>query len=66
MPVLICVFFQDAGNEDELENAMRQLQSDAEYENEFLPFMQGLMSTLLSKETLYPSLQEMREKVMDN
>jgi len=53
---------QEAGSEDELETAIRQLQSDTEYENEFLPFMQGLMSSLLSKDTLYPSLKEMSEK----
>lgn len=42
---------------------MKDLSTDETYEQEFLPFMQGLMGSLLSKDMLYPSLKEMCEKV---
>ncbi len=42
---------------------MELLHTNDTYENEFLPFMQGLMSSLLSKDMMYPALKEMNQKV---
>jgi hypothetical protein len=33
------------------------------FESELMPFMTGLMSSLMSKEMMYPSLKEMVDKV---
>lgn len=52
----------EAGSEDEFMNAMQDLHTNTAYENDFLPFMQGLMGSLLSKEMMYPSLKEMSDK----
>lgn len=59
----ICFVVQEAKSEDEFANAMQSLSNDETYESEFMPFMQGLMGCILSKEVLYPSLKEMCEKV---
>jgi peroxin-19 len=53
---------QEAKDESEFSEAMKDLSNDESYEGEFLPFMQGLMGSLLSKDMLYPSLKEMCEK----
>lgn len=41
---------------------MNMFNPSAEGQNTFLPFMQGMMQSLLSKEVLYPSLKEILEK----
>ena len=33
---------------------------------EFMPMMQGMMQTLLSKDVLYPSLKEIVDKVSEH
>ena len=38
-----------ASNQDEIWAAMSELHQDETYTQEFLPFMEGLMSSLLSK-----------------
>lgn len=52
----------EAPNESEFWSAMNELHSDQSYQQEFLPFMEGFMSSLLSKEMLHPSLKEICEK----
>lgn len=52
----------EAGSEGEFLSAMNEMQEQASYEQDFLPFMQSLMGSLLSKEMMYPSLKEMAEK----
>ncbi len=55
---------QQATSEGDFLNAMQDLHSDDEaYEADFLPFMQNVMQSLLSKEMMYPSLKEMTDKV---
>ncbi len=46
-----------------LEEMMGQMDMGAEDEDQFMKMMQGMMSTLLSKEVLYPSLVELRKQV---
>lgn len=41
---------------------MEEFQQEG-FGNDIMPFMHGLMSSLLSKEMMYPSLKEMCEKV---
>uniref|UniRef100_A0A915K675 Peroxin-19 n=1 Tax=Romanomermis culicivorax TaxID=13658 RepID=A0A915K675_ROMCU len=53
---------QQASSEQELKQAMKDLNDDSTYESEFMPFMHGLMGSLLSKEMLYPPMKEMCEK----
>ncbi|KAI8433241.1 hypothetical protein MSG28_015317 [Choristoneura fumiferana] len=45
-----------------LEPGGRQANSAEREGNMFLPFMQGMMQSLLSKEVLYPSLKELVDK----
>lgn len=52
----------EAPNETEFWSAMSELHNDQSYQQEFLPFMEGFMSSLLSKEMLHPSLKEICEK----
>jgi len=52
----------DAKDEGEFMQAMQEMHQNESSENEFLPFMQGLMGSLLSKDMMYPSLKEMCEK----
>lgn len=52
----------EAPNESEFWSAMNDLHSDQSYQQEFLPFMEGFMSSLLSKEMLHPSLKEICDK----
>lgn len=53
---------QEAKTDDEFASAMKQLSDDETYESEFMPFMQGLMGGLLSKEMLQAPMNEMCEK----
>ena len=47
-----------------LEGMLGQLDVNSEEgEDQFLMMMQGMMSTLLSKDVLYPSLMELRKQV---
>jgi len=47
-----------------LEDLMGQMdQGSEESEDQFMKMMQGMMSTLLSKDVLYPSLAELRKQV---
>lgn len=60
--------FQDAGAAGIDENMMKML-SGMEMEgggtdDGFMPIMQNMMKTLLSKDVLYPSLKEISEKVV--
>lgn len=56
------LLIQGAQNQEEFLKTMEEMQSD-EVAGEFMPFMHGLMQSLLSKELMYPSLKEMVEKV---
>ena len=53
-------------SEDEILKAMSSLgleEGVGEGDTDFLPMMQGMMKSLLSKEVLYPSLKEISTKV---
>jgi peroxin-19 len=52
----------EAKGEEEFMAAMSDMHNNEAYTNEFLPFMQGLMGSLLSKDMMYPSLKEMTDK----
>lgn len=52
----------EASSEDHFKEALDSLHSDDTFENQFLPFIGGFMGTLLSKEMLYPSLTDIRDK----
>lgn len=62
--IFFFINFQNSGgefNESELA-AMLEQSNLEEAPGEFLPFMQGMMQSLLSKEVLYPSLKDLVEK----
>lgn len=49
-------------NEEELAAMFSQAGLDDQRPADILPFMQGMMQSLLSKEVLYPSLKEIVDK----
>ena len=49
-------------NDDDLLKAFTSMGMEDEGDG-FMPMMQGMMKTLLSKEILYPSLKELSQKV---
>lgn len=49
-------------NDEDLLKAFTSMGMEEEGEG-FMPMMQGMMKTLLSKEILYPSLKELSQKV---
>ena len=53
-------------SEDELLRLMSSFSGagdDAAGDDEFMPMMQGMMKSILSKDVLYPSLKDISEKV---
>ena len=49
-------------NDEDLLKAFTSMGMEEEGDG-FMPMMQGMMKTLLSKEILYPSLKELSQKV---
>ena len=60
------IFFQDhEPGEDEMMKMFAGMGLNGEGGEEgFMPMMQGMMKTLLSKDVLYPSLKEINDKVL--